>query len=91
VSPDRYAKNLLMTDASGYGVGVVLLQFDQKGKWRPIAFSSRKLKGAEVRYTVTEQDCLAVVYPLRKWRHYPHGGPRFEVVTDHMALRCVCR
>jgi transposase InsO family protein len=87
VSPDRYAKKLLMTDASGYGVGAVLLQIDQRGKWRPIAFASRKLKGAEVRYTVTEQECLAVVYALRKWRHYLHGGPRFEVVTDHMALR----
>jgi hypothetical protein len=87
VSPDRYAEKLLMTDASGYGVGAVLLQKDVNDKWRPIAFASRKLKGAEVRYTVTEQECLAIVFALRKWRHYLHGGPKFDIVTDHMALR----
>jgi hypothetical protein len=56
----------VMTDASGHGVGAVLLQTDQRCKWRPISFASRKLKGAEVRYTVTEQECLAVVYAPRK-------------------------
>jgi RNase H-like domain found in reverse transcriptase len=76
-----------MTDASGYGVGAVLIQGGANGKWRPIAFASRKLKGAEVRYTVTEQECLAIVFALRKWRHYLHWGPRFNIVTDHMALR----
>jgi RNase H-like domain found in reverse transcriptase len=76
-----------MTDASGYGVCAVLLQRGANGKWRQIAFASRKLKSAEVRYTVTEQECLAIVFALRKWRHYLHGGPRFNIVTDHMALR----
>jgi transposase InsO family protein len=56
-------------------------------QWRPIAFASRKLKGAEVRYTVTEQEYFAVVFALRKWRHYLHGGPKFEIITDHIALR----
>jgi hypothetical protein len=87
VSPDRYAEKLLMTDASGYGVGAVLLQNNVNEKWMPIAFASRKLKGAEVRYTVTEKECLAIVFALRKWRHYLHGGPKFDIVTDHMALR----
>jgi RNase H-like domain found in reverse transcriptase/Integrase zinc binding domain len=87
-SPDRYADKMVMTDASGYGIGAVLLQRNSKtDSWRPVAFASRKLKGAETRYTVTEQECLAVVFALRKWRHYLHGGTRFEIVTDHMALR----
>lgn len=88
ISPDRYAEKKLLTDASGYGVGAVLLQKEQNSeKWRPISYGSRKLKGAEVRYTVTEQECLAIVFSLRKWRHYLHGGPQFEIVTDHLALR----
>ena len=76
-----------MTDASDYGLGGVLLQESDDGKWRPVSFTARKLKGAEVRYTVTEKECLAVVHALRKWRHYLHGVPCFIVVTDHIALR----
>jgi RNase H-like domain found in reverse transcriptase len=38
-----------------------------------------------VRYAVTEQERLVIGF--RKWRHYLHGGPKFEIVTDHMALR----
>jgi RNase H-like domain found in reverse transcriptase len=56
-----------MTDASGYGIGAVLLQRKYKtDNWRPVEFASRKLKGAATRYTVTEQECLAVVSALRK-------------------------
>jgi hypothetical protein len=70
-SPDRYADKMVMTDASGYGIGAVLLQRNSKtDSWRPVAFASRKLKGAETRYTVTEQECLAVMFAMRKWRHW---------------------
>ena len=77
----------VMTDASDYGLGGVALQESKDGKWRPVSFTSRKLKGAEIRYTVTEKECLAVFHALRKWRHYLHGVPGFIVVTDHIALR----
>jgi RNase H-like domain found in reverse transcriptase len=87
VSPDRYAENLLIKDASGYGFGAVMLQKDVNDKWRTIAFASPKLKGAEVRYTVTEKEYLETVLALRKWRNYLHGGPKFDIVTDHIALR----
>lgn len=56
-------------------------------KWRPIAFGARKLKGAETRYNVTEQECLAVVFALRRMRHDLHGGPTFTIVTDHIVLK----
>jgi hypothetical protein len=44
-----------ITDASIEGVGAVLLQ-----EGRPLAFESRKLQFAEVRYTTGEQELLAV-------------------------------
>jgi hypothetical protein len=53
--------------------------------WLPIGFASRKLKGAEPRYTTTERENLAVVFGLRKFRHHLYGE-KFEVITDHIAL-----
>jgi transposase InsO family protein len=87
VAPIRSgAKKKLVTDASKYGLGVVLIQEEQVGKWLPVAFGSLKLKGAEVRYTTTEKECMAVVFGLHKYRHLL-CGEIFKVVTDHTALK----
>jgi len=86
-APRSNAPKRVMTDASDYGVGGVLLQQNDDGIWQPVSFTSRKLKDVETRYTVTEKECLAVVHSLRKWRHYLHGVPTFTVVTDHIALK----
>jgi len=79
------ARKRLCTDASKYGLGVALLQDEGGEGWLPIGFASRKLKGAEPRYTTTEKENLAVVFGLRKFRHHLYGE-QFEVVTDHVAL-----
>ena len=85
-SPERGAPKKVMTDASSYRLGGVLLQMTKGGKWRPVSFTSRLLKLSERKYTVPEKECLAIFHALRKWRHYLHGE-RFECVTDHLALR----
>lgn len=80
------AEKQVMTDASAYGLGGVLLQLNTNGKWQPVAFTNRKLKKAERNYAPTERECLAVVHYLSKWRHYLHGE-HFTAVTDHLSLR----
>jgi hypothetical protein len=67
----------LVSDASGVGLGAVLLQ-DR----RPVAFESRKLSPAEQNYTVTEQEMMGVIHALKTWRCYLESSD-FTVVTDH--------
>jgi hypothetical protein len=82
---------ILTTDASNIGIGAVLGQYDEdnedeKGPPRPVYYLSRALSTAERKYTVTEQECLAIVWAIRKLRCYLHGR-EFKVVTDHIALK----
>jgi RNase H-like domain found in reverse transcriptase len=79
------AKKRLCTDASKYGLGAALLQWEEERGWLPVVFASRKLKGAEPRYTTTEKENLAVVFGLRKFKHCLYRE-KFEVITDHIAL-----
>ena len=67
------------TDASDKALGGVLVQ-----EGHPVAFESRKLKGAEQRYPTHEKEMTALVHCLQQWRHYLLGGI-FTVVTDNVA------
>lgn len=54
---------------------------------KPIAIISRSLSKAERNYTTTERELLAIVYALKKWRHYVESTRReISFYTDHMNL-----
>nr|XP_050022662.1 uncharacterized protein LOC126516584 [Dermacentor andersoni] len=82
--PDLNREFVVQADASDLGIGAVLLQ-EHEDVLRPVAFASRSLTPAERNYSVTERECLAIVFALRKFDHYVDGVP-FVVETDHMAL-----
>lgn len=83
---DPEGKLTIRCDASGYGLGAILLQkSSEKLKSGVIAYSSRTLSSSERNYATTHKECLAVVHAVKHWRHYLYGK-EFEVVTDHHAL-----
>ena len=75
----------MVTDASDYATGAILLQDQGKG-WQPVACESRKLQPAEVRRSIYEKEMLAILHALKAWRCYVHGRT-LEVRTDHDSLK----
>ena len=65
-------------DASGFGIGAVLLQGG-----RVIVYEARTLNSAERNYSTGEQELLAVVHALRTWRCYLEGEKGVVIMTDH--------
>ncbi|XP_075075179.1 uncharacterized protein LOC107760480 [Nicotiana tabacum] len=87
VAPNWEQPFELMCDASDYAVGAVLGQRKDK-LMHPIYYASRTLSGAQLNYTVTEKEMLAVVFAFDKFRPYLIGS-KVIVYTDHAALRYV--
>ncbi|CAN6723483.1 unnamed protein product [Malus baccata var. baccata] len=85
IPPDWSLPFELMCDASDYALGAVLGQRKDK---RPhvIYYSSRTLNDAQLNYSTTEKELLAVVFALDKFRSYLIGT-KVIVFTDHAALK----
>ena len=77
---------ILYTDASSLGLGAVLMQTEEDGKNRAIAYASRSLSEAESNYSVTHQETLAVVWALKTFRDIIYGYP-ITCYTDHAPVR----
>ncbi|XP_065318831.1 uncharacterized protein LOC135926829 [Gordionus sp. m RMFG-2023] len=75
---------ILAVDASNKSVGGALLHVID-GLERPIIFFSRIFHEVETRYSVIEQEALAIIFELTKCREYLIGK-RFVIYTDHKPL-----
>ncbi|OWZ02524.1 hypothetical protein PHMEG_00025904 [Phytophthora megakarya] len=75
VYPNFNLQFRLVTDASKVGLG-----------WQTVAYASKVNSHAESNYSITELECLAVVWSVKLFRPYLYGRS-FTIITDHSALR----
>ncbi|GBG80921.1 hypothetical protein CBR_g31477 [Chara braunii] len=76
---------VVTTDASQYGIGVVLQQDDGNG-FRPVEFMSARMPSEKVATSTYERELYALRQALDHWKHYLLGR-HFKVYSDHETLR----
>ncbi|GBG78411.1 hypothetical protein CBR_g26439 [Chara braunii] len=76
---------VVTTDASQYGIGVVLQQDDGNG-YRPVEFMSTRMPSKKVATSTYERELYALRQALEHWKHYLLGR-HFKVYSDHETLR----
>ncbi|KAH9781057.1 Endonuclease [Citrus sinensis] len=79
--PDFVKTFEIECDASGIGIGVVLMQ-----EGCPIAYFSENLSGAALNYPTYDKEMYALVRALETWQHYLLPK-EFVIHTDHESLK----
>ncbi len=78
--PDFTKQFEIHTDANDFAIGGVLMQDGHM-----IAFKSKKLYGAQLRWPTHEKELYAVVCYLKAWQHYL-GRHKTKVYMDNISL-----
>ena len=75
----------MQADASFQGLGADLMQKDQQGRLKPVAYASKSLTDAEKRYSNIECELPAAVFGCIRFHHYLYAR-KFECHSDHKPL-----
>jgi hypothetical protein len=83
VQPDNSKPFEVFCDASGTGLGCILMQ-----EGRVIAYASRALRPHEINYPTHDLELVVFVHALKIWRHYLMGN-HCNIFIDHKSLKCI--
>jgi hypothetical protein len=83
VQPDNSKPFEVFCDASGTGLGCVLMQ-----EGRVIAYASRALRPHEINYPTNDLELAVVVHALKIWRHYLMDN-HCNFFIDHKSLKYI--
>jgi hypothetical protein len=81
--PDNTRLFYVYCDASGTGLGCVLMQ-----NYWVIAYASRALRNHEQNYPTHDLELAAVIHALKIWRHHLMGA-KCNIYTDHKSLKYI--
>jgi hypothetical protein len=86
-----YSKQIYVRcDASRFGAGAVLFQYDDQGREFVACYASRKFLPAETRWSTFQQEASTVVWALERFREFTQG---YNVIVecDHRNISFVKR
>jgi hypothetical protein len=83
VMPDMEKSFSIYCDASGQGLGCVLMQ-----DGHVVAYASQQRRKHEAHYPTHDLELAAVVHTLKIWRHYLMGK-KCELYMDHKSLKYI--
>ncbi len=86
-----YSKQIFIRcDASRFGAGAVLFQYDDQGREFVACYASRKFLPAETRWSTFQQEASTVVWALERFREFTQG---YHVIVecDHRNISFVKR
>ena len=86
--PDFDKEFVVQTDASGIGIGGLLLQMNDEGRLRPICYAGRALNKHEKNASSAHLELLALVYCIIQFDVYL-ADKHFDVYTDCLALKYI--
>ena len=86
--PDFSKDFTLETDASKFGLGAILSQYQEDQKLHPVAYASRSVSTTEANYAITDLEMLAVVWAVTHFRYYLYGYD-VTIITDHAAVKAI--
>jgi hypothetical protein len=85
VAPRHDKDYIIMSDATDKTIASVLVQEDDQGIQRNVAYLSRKLLPNERNYSVLEKEALGILASCLKWHQWIYGH-KILALTDHRAL-----
>ena len=84
--PDPEKPFIVASDASIHSGSAVLIQIDERGRRRPVAYYSRKWTQSEFKWATRDKEARAMLDAIEHWSTYLKGR-YFTVESDHHSLQ----